>query len=74
MSGIGPSNDDLLVFGYSAKLFRNNEVALKMDRGDLLIPWMGDPSMKIDRYGSGLLVIVKHHNRLLIPFTWPLTQ
>jgi len=50
VSGIGPSNDDLLVFGYSAKLFRNNEVALKMDRGDLLIPWMGDPSMKIDRF------------------------
>ena len=41
--------EDLLVFGYACKLFRDDEKAASIDEGNLLIPWMGDDSIKIDR-------------------------
>lgn len=41
--------EDLLVFGYACKLFRDDEKAAEIDQGKLLIPWMGDDSIKIDR-------------------------
>lgn len=41
--------EDLLVFGYACKLFRDDEKALSIDQGKLLIPWNGDDSIKIDR-------------------------
>lgn len=41
--------ENLFVFGYACKLFRDDEKALDIDQGNLLIPWMGDDSIKIDR-------------------------
>ncbi|GBC48584.2 uncharacterized protein OCT59_029769 [Rhizophagus irregularis] len=43
---------DLLVFGYEAKTFRDNEMSQKVNKGELLIPWRGENENKIllDRY------------------------
>ena len=42
-------DEELLVFGYSCKLYRNDRNAEMEDSGALLIPWMGDSSLMIDR-------------------------
>ena len=47
---VAPDLSSLLVFGYACKLFRDDEKAVSLESGAHLIPWMGDSSIKIDRY------------------------
>jgi len=44
-----PQSEELFVFGYACKLFRDDEQALTVDEGKYMIPWMGDDSLLIDR-------------------------
>lgn len=44
-------DEELLVFGYSCKLYRDDVRAILEDSGQLLIPWMGDNSLMVDRFG-----------------------
>lgn len=46
------NHEELLIFGYACKLFRDDEKALYIDQSKHLIPWMGEDSLKIDRLGS----------------------
>lgn len=43
------SHDDLLIFGYPCKVFRDDQKAAYVEDGRHLIPWMGRPSLMIDR-------------------------
>ena len=42
-------DEELLVFGYTCKLYRDDTKAIMEDSGQLLIPWMGDSSLMVDR-------------------------
>ena len=42
-------DNELLVFGYTCKLFRDEAKAILENSGQLLIPWMGDSSLMVDR-------------------------
>lgn len=48
--------EELFVFGYSCKLFRDDDKALHIDQGKHLIPWMGDETLKIDRFDMFLTI------------------
>lgn len=45
----GQQMDELFVFGYSCKLFRDDDKAREIDHGTHLMPWMGDETLLIDR-------------------------
>lgn len=45
----GSVHEELMVFGYSCKLYRDDAKAMAEDSGVYLIPWMGDHSLMIDR-------------------------
>ena len=45
----GSGQEELMVFGYSCKLYRDDSKAMAEDSGVYLIPWMGDHSLMIDR-------------------------
>ncbi|XP_033747378.1 splicing factor, suppressor of white-apricot homolog isoform X2 [Pecten maximus] len=48
--------EELFVFGYACKLFRDDEKAILVDQEKHLIPWMSDDRLLIDRYdGRGHL-------------------
>jgi hypothetical protein len=44
--------EEIIVFGYSCKLFRDDFFAKAIDRGQSLIPWNGDENVMIDRCGK----------------------
>ena len=41
--------EELFVFGYACKLFRDDAKGLLESSGQMLIPWMGDSSLMVDR-------------------------
>lgn len=41
--------EELLVFGYACKLFRDDDKARFIDQGKHLIPCMGDEGIRVDR-------------------------
>ena len=41
--------EELFVFGYACKLFRDDDKGLLESSGQMLIPWMGDGSLMVDR-------------------------
>ena len=40
---------DLMVFGYQCKFYRDDVKAELENSGSMLIPWMGDSSLMVDR-------------------------
>ena len=60
-----PAEDELLVFGYGCKLFRDDEKALMVEQGHFSVPWMGDHSLRIDRFDArGNLTKLENHEAL----------
>lgn len=54
-----PTSDDadrltaeLSVVGYSCTLFRDDAAALRIDREEHMIPWMGDSTLIVDRFDA----------------------
>ena len=40
---------DMMVFGYQCKLYRDDVKAELENSGSMLIPWMGDSTLMVDR-------------------------
>ena len=66
------SKEDLLVFGYECRLFRDDERASSIERGDHLIPWMGQEDHPIDRYDgrAALHDLTMHEQHFEDPQQW----
>ena len=57
--------EQLLVFGYACKLFRDNERATQVDKGEYLVPWMGNSSIMLDRFDArGVLSNLKNYEAI----------
>lgn len=52
------SDLSLLAFGYSCKLFKDDEQARYLDQGKNLVEWSGDSNSLIDR-SVGVLLLIK---------------
>jgi hypothetical protein len=60
-SGVADPNE-ILVFGYGCKLFRDDEKAGWIDREEHLIPCTAEPNVKVDRYdGRGALMDLQNY-------------
>ena len=66
---VNDEEEELLVFGYGCKLYRDDSKALLEDSGQLLIPWMGDASLMIDRFADALWVDRKYW--VYVSFNFP---
>ncbi|CAG8465679.1 12005_t:CDS:2 [Ambispora gerdemannii] len=65
-----PDYEDFLVFGYEAKAFRDDEMAKKINDGELLIPWRGEDTTEnrilLDRYDARNLLDDREQFRKVI--------
>lgn len=50
--------EELFVFGYSCRVYEDYDKSLYIDQGKHLIPWLGDDTLKIDRFVIVLWVFV----------------
>ena len=42
-----PNHDDLVICGYGSNVFRNDDLAYSIDKGDMLVRWRDDESVNL---------------------------